>query len=116
MVIVGGAGLKALGGALALVEPLGLVKDAASTGPGQGWNGFNVLHMAASRMGGLMLGFAQKGGIADVVVAAPKLAFFLGADEVDFGKFAGSFKVYVGHPWRQGRRCGGRDLAGRILR
>ena len=89
MVIVGGAGLKALGGALALVGPLGLVKD--------GWNGFNVLHMAASRMGGLMLGYAQKGGIADVVAATPKLAFFLGADEVDFGKFAGTFKVYVGH-------------------
>ena len=89
MVIVGGAGLKTLGGALALVEPLGLIKD--------GWNGFNVLHMAASRMGGLMLGYAQKGGIADVVAASPKLAFFLGADEVDFTKFAGSFKVYVGH-------------------
>ncbi len=56
MVIVGGAGLKALGAALALVPSLGLVKD--------GWNGFNVLHMAASRMGGLMLGYAQKGGIA----------------------------------------------------
>ena len=89
MVIVGGAGLKALGGALALVEPLGLVND--------GWNGFNVLHMAASRMGGLMLGYAQNGGIADVVAASPTLAFFLGADEVDFGKFAGTFKVYVGH-------------------
>ncbi|TPG54625.1 NADH-quinone oxidoreductase subunit NuoG [Sphingomonas glacialis] len=89
MVIVGGAGLKALGAALALVSPLGLIKD--------GWNGFNVVHMAASRMGGLMLGFAQKGGIADLVAAAPKLAFFLGADEVDFSKFAGSFKVYVGH-------------------
>ncbi|MGY2735649.1 NADH-quinone oxidoreductase subunit NuoG [Sphingomonas sp. UYP23] len=89
MVIVGGAGLKALGAALALVSPLGLIKDA--------WNGFNVVHMAASRMGGLMLGFAQKGGIADLVAAAPKLAFFLGADEVDFSRFAGSFKVYVGH-------------------
>jgi NADH-quinone oxidoreductase subunit G len=89
MMIVGGAGLKSLGAALALVSPLGLVKD--------GWNGFNVLHMAASRMGGLMLGYAQKGGIADVVVAKPKLAFFLGADEVDFGAFEGTFKVYIGH-------------------
>ncbi|WP_375393175.1 NADH-quinone oxidoreductase subunit NuoG [uncultured Sphingomonas sp.] len=87
MAILGAAGLK--GGhaaALRLVEPLGLVKD--------GWNGFNVVHMAASRMGGLMLGYAQKGGIADVADA--KLAFFLGADEVDFGRFGG-FKVYVGH-------------------
>ena len=89
MMIVGGAALKSLGAALALVSPLGLVKH--------GWNGFNVLHMAASRMGGLMLGYAQKGGIADVVAAKPKLAFFLGADEVDFGAFEGTFKVYIGH-------------------
>ncbi|NNM75439.1 NADH-quinone oxidoreductase subunit G [Sphingomonas sp. ID1715] len=90
-VIVGGGALKAgaLGAALALVGQLNLVRD--------GWNGFNVLHLAASRMGGLMLGYARKGGIADVVAAAPKLAFFLGADEVDFTKFAGSFKVYIGH-------------------
>jgi len=89
-VIVGGGALNnGLGAALALVPTLGLVKD--------GWNGFNVLHMAASRMGGLMLGYAQPGGIADVVAAGPKLAFFLGADEVDFGKFASSFNVYVGH-------------------
>ena len=39
-----------------------------------GWNGFNVLHIAAARMGGLMLGFAQKGGIADVVAAEPEAA------------------------------------------
>ncbi len=87
MVIVGGGAMK--GGhaaALKLVDTLGLVKD--------GWNGFNVVHMAASRMGGLMLGYAQKGGIADVMGA--KLGFFLGADEVDYSKFAG-FKVFVGH-------------------
>ena len=88
MVIVGGAALKgAHGAALALVEPLKLVRE-------NGWNGFNVLHMAASRMGGLMLGYAQKGGVADLHDA--KLAFFLGADECDFAKFAG-FKVYIGH-------------------
>ena len=87
MVIVGGAALKGgHGAALALVETLGLVKD--------GWNGFNVVHMAAARMGGLMLGYATKGGIADLTDA--RLTFFLGADEVDYSRFAG-FKVYVGH-------------------
>ncbi|MBB5685111.1 NADH-quinone oxidoreductase subunit NuoG [Sphingobium boeckii] len=89
-VIVGGGALNnGLGAALALVPKLGLVKE--------GWNGFNVLHMAASRMGGLMLGYAQAGGIADVVAKAPKLTFFLGADEVDFSKFSDSFNVYIGH-------------------
>ncbi|HYZ47673.1 MAG TPA: NADH-quinone oxidoreductase subunit NuoG, partial [Sphingomonas sp.] len=90
-IIVGAGALKAggLGAALALIGPLNLVRE--------GWNGFNVLHLAASRMGSLMLGYAQKGGIADVVAAKPKLTFLLGADEVDFGRFDGSFKVYVGH-------------------
>ncbi len=90
MIIVGGAALKGgHGAALKLARSLKLVRE--------GWNGFNVVHMAASRMGGLMLGYAQKGGIADVVAAAPKLAFFLGADEVDFSAFDKSFKVYIGH-------------------
>ncbi len=90
MVIVGGAALKnGHAAALKLAKTYKLVRD--------GWNGFNVLHFSAARMGGLMLGYAQAGGIADVAAASPKLAFFLGADEVDFSKFAGSFKVYIGH-------------------
>ena len=92
LVIIGGGALSvsgAQGAAQALVAKLGLIKDS--------WNGFNVVHMAASRMGGLMLGYAQSGGIADIVEARPKLAFFLGADEVDFAKFPDSCKVFVGH-------------------
>jgi NADH-quinone oxidoreductase subunit G len=90
MVIVGGAALKGgHGAALDLASELELVRE--------GWNGFNVVHMAAARMGGLMLGYAQKGGIADIAAARPKLAFFLAADEVDFSAFADSFKVYIGH-------------------
>ncbi|MXO74122.1 NADH-quinone oxidoreductase subunit G [Altererythrobacter aerius] len=86
-VIVGGAGLAA--GALDALLAIDVQRD--------GWNGFNVLHMAASRMGGLMLGYAQKGGIADVIEAAPKVVLALGADEVDWSQFAGSLKVYIGH-------------------
>jgi len=90
MIIVGGAALKGgHGAALGLAKTLGVVKD--------GWNGFNVLHFSAARMGGLMLGYAQKGGIADVVAANPKLVFLLGADEVEFSKLSKSFKVYIGH-------------------
>ena len=53
--------------------------------------------MAAARMGGLMLGYAQAGGLADLVAAAPKMVISLGADEVDFAKFAGSMIVHIGH-------------------
>ncbi|QPQ55509.1 NADH-quinone oxidoreductase subunit G [Allosphingosinicella flava] len=90
--IVGGAALKVPGGqaaSLALVGSLNLVRD--------GWNGYNVLHTAAARTGGLMLGYAQQGGMAALAEKAPKLLFLLGADEADLAPFSKSFKVYVGH-------------------
>ncbi|RYD50738.1 MAG: NADH-quinone oxidoreductase subunit G [Sphingomonadales bacterium] len=94
LLILGPGALKD-GHGPALAVAGSFMRDATET---QGaWNGFNVVHTAAARMAGLMLGFAQKGGIADVAVAAPKLAFFLGADEVDFSAFEASFKVYIGH-------------------
>ncbi|WP_306095599.1 NADH-quinone oxidoreductase subunit NuoG [Qipengyuania flava] len=90
-IIMGGAALAkgALGAGLAFAESYGLVKD--------GWNGFNVLHFSAARMGGLMLGFAQNGGMKDIVAAKPKVVFSLGADEMDFEPFADALKVYIGH-------------------
>ena len=89
-VIVGGGALKidgVHGAALAMVRQFNLVRD--------GWNGFNVLHFSAARMGGLMLGYAQPAGI--VALASAKLVFALGADEVDWTQFGASFKVYIGH-------------------
>lgn len=95
MVIVGGVALKGGHGAsLALAKSLNLVRTMDD---GTAWNGFNVLHVPAARNGGLMLGFTQPGGMADIYAAAPKLVFLMGADEVDFSKLAKSFKVYVGH-------------------
>jgi NADH-quinone oxidoreductase subunit G len=90
-IILGGAGLAAgaLDTALSLASEWNLVRG--------GWNGFNVLHMAAARMGALMLGFAQKGGLKDLADAKPKLLLALGADEVDFEAFPHSLKVYIGH-------------------
>ncbi|WOE73924.1 NADH-quinone oxidoreductase subunit NuoG [Alterisphingorhabdus coralli] len=91
-VIVGGAALAidgAHGAALKLADKFNMVRDD--------WNGFNVLHFSAARMGGLMLGYAQPGGMADIVAAKPKLTFLLGADEVDFTAFEDSFKVFIGH-------------------
>jgi NADH-quinone oxidoreductase subunit G len=85
----GALGAGALGASLALVKPLGLIKD--------GWNGFNVLHISASRMASLMLGYAQKGGIAEIEKAKPEVVLLLGADEVAADRFKGAFKVYIGH-------------------
>jgi NADH-quinone oxidoreductase subunit G len=89
--IVGPGALAAdgLGAALALVQPLGLIKD--------GWNGFNVVHTSASRMASLILGYAQKGGIADIEATKPEVVLLLGADEVAPDRFKGAYKVYIGH-------------------
>jgi NADH-quinone oxidoreductase subunit G len=88
--ILGGAHLMTAHGAtLKLVDSLGLLKD--------GWNGYNVLHFSAARMGSLMLGYAQKGGVADISAAKPRLTFLLGAEDVPEAAVADSFKVYVGH-------------------
>ncbi len=90
-IILGGAGLAAGAhdAALALAAKFKMVTPE--------WNGFNLLHMAAARMGALMLGFAQQGGIRDIVAAKPAVVLALGADEVDFSAFEHTLKVYIGH-------------------
>ncbi len=81
-----------------IAEKCGLVKSDP------GWNGFNVLHTAASRVGGLDLGFVPgpKGRNTDAIVAgagegAIELLFLLGADEVDTSRLGAAFVVYIGH-------------------
>ncbi len=63
-----------------------------------GWNGFNVLHTAASRVGGLDLGVVPGEGGLDAPAMAKANAldvlFNLGADEIDIEP--GAFVVYVG--------------------
>ncbi|HET7605134.1 MAG TPA: NADH-quinone oxidoreductase subunit NuoG [Sphingomicrobium sp.] len=104
-VIVGPGALAAggLGAALALVQPLGLIKGP-STSSGQAWNGFNVLHTSASRMASLVLGYAQANGLADIEAAKPELALLLGADEMPADRLEGAFKVYIGHHGDNGAR------------
>jgi NADH-quinone oxidoreductase subunit G len=65
-----------------------------------GWNGFNVLHTAASRVGALDLGLVSEGGInaitADAASGKLKAVFLLGADELDTSSFKDTFTVYIG--------------------
>lgn len=67
-------------------------------GLSDGWNGFSVLHTAASRVGALDLGFTPgQGGLdaADIAKAgALDLVFNLGADEIAIEP--GAFVVYIG--------------------
>ena len=64
----------------------------------EGWNGFCVLHTAASRVGALELGFVPgEGGLNAAAMAKPgalDVLFLLGADEIDVPP--GAFVVYIG--------------------
>lgn len=68
------------------------------------WNGFNLLHYAAGRVGGLDLGFVPQAGGRDMagIVAAIekreiKLVYLLGVDEVDMSYMGDAFVIYQGH-------------------
>ncbi len=68
------------------------------------WNGFNVLHTAAARVGGMDLGFTpMKGGlnVRQMSMAASngelKALYLLGADEIDMAKLGEAFVIYQGH-------------------
>ena len=79
-----------------IAESCGVVKD--------GWNGFNVLHTAAARVGGLDLGLVPGSGgrdVAGILDGAAKgeieVVYLLGADEIDTAKLGQAFVIYQGH-------------------
>ncbi|WP_428428288.1 NADH-quinone oxidoreductase subunit NuoG [Pararhizobium sp.] len=88
--ISGGNGASVLAAAAKLAGAVGAVTAD--------WNGFAVLHTAASRVGGLDLGLVpgEGGKSAAEMLTGTDVLFLLGADEMDFsGKTAG-FTVYIG--------------------
>ena len=102
MLIIGmGALTRADGEAiLAMAKQVSDVHDMVT----DDWNGFNVLHTAAARVGGLDIEFVPaKGGsdIGDIQTKAQAgeigLVYLLGADEVDMDAFGDAFIVYQGH-------------------
>jgi NADH-quinone oxidoreductase subunit G len=64
------------------------------------WNGFNVLHTAASRVGGLELGLVPGDGGLDVrgmlAPGALDVLFLIGADEIETKGLDGTFTIYLG--------------------
>ncbi|MFV0297645.1 MAG: molybdopterin-dependent oxidoreductase, partial [Hyphomicrobiaceae bacterium] len=64
-----------------------------------GWNTFNVLHHAASRVAGLDLGFLPaKGGrdLAAMLKGDMEVVYLLGADDFDVSKLGNAFVIYQG--------------------
>jgi NADH-quinone oxidoreductase subunit G len=72
--------------------------------PEEGWNGFNLLHTAAARVGGLDIGFVPgPGGLdtAGILAGAERgeieAVYLLGADELPTERLGKAFVVYQGH-------------------
>ena len=68
------------------------------------WNGFNVLHSAASRAGAMSIGFfpSGKGMITEEIISNYNnkkldLLYLLGADEINLEKNDDCFVIYQGH-------------------
>ncbi len=84
-------GAAVLAAAARLAAEAGVVKD--------GWNGWNVLHAAAGRVGGLDLGFVPRAGGMDAAAMLEKggldVLFLLGADEHDVSR-TDAFVIYLG--------------------
>jgi NADH-quinone oxidoreductase subunit G len=96
MIIVGQGAISGANGASVLAAAAKLASAVGAVTAD--WNGFAVLHTAASRVGGLDLGFVpgEGGKTAADMLTGTDVLFLLGADEMDFsGKTAG-FTVYIG--------------------
>jgi NADH-quinone oxidoreductase subunit G len=89
-------GSAILAAARTIAEGFGMIAD--------NWNGFNVLHTAAARVGGLDLGLVPGKAGADVegILKAAgkgeiKAVYLLGADEIDTDRLGDAFVIYQGH-------------------
>ncbi|MFO1059558.1 MAG: NADH-quinone oxidoreductase subunit NuoG [Dongiaceae bacterium] len=89
-------GAAILGLARRLAEQCNMIQE--------GWNGFNLLHTAAARVGGLELGFVPGRGGRDVAgilegagSGAIGAVYLLGADEIDMRRLGSAFVIYQGH-------------------
>ncbi|MGE0024573.1 MAG: molybdopterin-dependent oxidoreductase, partial [Hyphomicrobium sp.] len=102
VIIVGAAAIARPDGR-AVLAAAARIAVAAMAGK-EGWNGFNVLHAAASRVAGLDLGFVPgkpaTASVESFVAAAGKgdldVLFLLGSDDIDMSRLGKTFVVYQG--------------------
>jgi NADH-quinone oxidoreductase subunit G len=96
-VILGAGALARDDGAAVLAAVAELAGKAGVVA--DGWNGFNVLHSAASRVAGLDLGFVPADGGLDAAAMVQKGALdvlvLMGADEIELSN-TDAFVVYLG--------------------
>ncbi len=105
-------------GALARPDGEGVLRLAALTAvntgmlkPDEGWNGFNVLHTAAARVGALDIGCvpSEQGVNLQRMLGAAQIRemevlYLLGADEFDVSQTGDAFVIYQGSHGDSGAR------------
>jgi NADH-quinone oxidoreductase subunit G len=108
MIILGSGATTRADGAAVMALAAKIARDSGMIGPAGGhaeggWNGFNILHTAASRVAALDLGFLPKEGgrdLAGIIDGAQKgeidFLYLLGADEFDVAHLGRAFIVYQG--------------------
>ena len=108
MIVLGAGALTRADGAAILALAARIAGDTGMIGPAGtpaegGWNGFNILHTAASRVAALDLGFvpgANGRDVAGIVQGAQKgeieLIYLLGADEFEVDRLGRAFIIYQG--------------------
>ena len=107
ILMVGQAALARTDGAAVLALAAKAAMTMGAIKPG--WNGFNIVHHAAARVGGLDIGFVPDDGGLDVegmldAASAGKLdvVYLLGADEIDMERLGNAFVIYQGSHGEQG--------------
>ncbi|WP_291295994.1 NADH-quinone oxidoreductase subunit NuoG [Elioraea sp.] len=102
MVIIGQGAIARPDGAAVLAAAWTIAREIGALGAA--WHGFNMLHMAAGRVGALDIGFLPHGGGRDrdgILAGAGNgeidLVWLLGADEIPMDRLGRAFVVYQGH-------------------
>jgi NADH-quinone oxidoreductase subunit G len=102
MVIIGAGALSGADAKALLAEIADVLKAANVVR--EDWNGFNILHSAASRVAGLDMGFLPGEGARNMpgILAGAKdgsveTVYLLGADEFDMAALKDAFVIYQGH-------------------
>ena len=98
LVIVGAGAVARADGQAVLSHAAGILRSLGNVA--EGWNGLGVLHTAASRVGGLDLGFVpgEGGHDAHSMLSEMDVLVLMGADELPLSeRRAGQTLVYIGH-------------------
>ena len=101
MLILGTGALARVDGSAVLATAHKIASDTGMIR--DGWNGFNVLQRAASRVGGMMIGFAptdaemEIGETVSISGGSPEVVYLLGADEFNTDALGDAFVIYQGH-------------------